>query len=313
MVKSKYIHAAGFLGTGVVSRTFLADLPALNGWLGPVFSPLNRATPRVVSALGAGHTVLSIEEMRGCEILFVCAQPEETATLLDAARRNCVLRDVDTVVLVENSSLAELPPDLPSMVTDLGCLSVFPNRRKRAYLVEGSLRFRRFCQKLLDVPISRLVVARREARVMVDAGIFLAEEFCLPLLEATQSAFVAAGIARDQAREMGAELLRESIENAHFAGRKRWTGILHTRDQRRLGEIVKGLHCENELLASLVMSFSRQSLAAMGKDTDWMAGLHVGCDGNCGRPAAAPARDEPTGSQDSSQTVETAKPRKRRA
>ena len=187
-------------------------------------------------------------------------QIEETATLLELARRHCVLHDVDTVVLVEHSSLAELPPDLPSMVTDLGCLSVFPTRRKKAYLVEGSLRFRRFCQNLLDVPISRLVVARREARVMVDAGIFLAEEFCLPLLEATQSAFMAAGIARDQAREMGAELLRESIENAHFAGRKRWTGILHTRDERRLGEIVRALHRENELLASLVMRACRKSV-----------------------------------------------------
>lgn len=302
MVKCKHNHAAGFLGTGVVSRTFLANLPALNGWLGPVFSPLNRATPRVVTALGAGHTVLSIEEMRGCETLFVCAQPEETATLLELARRHCVLHDVDTVVLVEHSSLAELPPDLPSMVTDLGCLSVFPTRRKKAYLVEGSLRFRRFCQNLLDVPISRLVVARREARVMVDAGIFLAEEFCLPLLEATQSAFMAAGIARDQAREMGAELLRESIENAHFAGRKRWTGILHTRDERRLGEIVRALHRENELLASLVMSFSRRSLAAMGKDTDWIAGLRTAFDHNGSKAAA---RDESDDSLEVSARVRT--------
>lgn len=281
MVKSKHIHAAGFLGTGTVSRTFLANLPGLAGILGPVYSPLNRATPRVVSALGAGYSTLSMEEMRGCETLFVCAQPEETTMLLDSALRHCVLHGVDTVVLVETSALAELPPELASMVKDLGCLSVFPNRREPAYLVEGSLRFRRFCQRLLDVPISRLVVARRDARAMVDAGIFLAEEFCLPLLEATQAAFVAAGIARDQAREMGAELLRESIENAQFAGRKRWTGILHTRDKRRLGEIVRALYCENELLANLVMSLSRRSLAAMGKDTAWMTDLCA--DGESGR------------------------------
>ncbi len=312
MVKSKHIHAAGFLGTGVVSRTFLANLPALAGWLGPVFSPLNRATPRVVSALGAGFTALSLEEMRGCETLFVCAPPEETATLLDSAQRHGVLQGVDTMVLVESSALAELPLNLPSMVTDFGCLSVFPNRRKRAYLVEGSLRFRRFCQNLLDVPISRLVVARREARVMVDAGIFLAEEFCLPLLEATQAAFVAAGIARDQAREMGAELLRESIENAHFAGRKRWTGILHTRDQRRLGEIVRALHCENELLANLVMGFSRQSLAAMGKDTDWISSLHGGCEQNGGGATLARVRKERVCSQEVSPAAGMAQPRKRR-
>lgn len=294
MVKSKYIYSAGFLGTGVVSRTFLANLPGLPEILGPVHSPLNRATPRVVSALGAGFSTLSMEEMRGCETLFVCAQHEETSVLLDSALRQGVLQGVDTVVLVETSALAELPSELSSLVTDLGCLSAFPNRRKPAYLVEGSLRFRRFCQRLLNVPISRLVVARRDARVMVDAGIFLAEEFCLPLLEATQAAFVAGGVARDQAREMGAELLRESIENAHFAGRKRWTGILHTRDKRRLGEIVRALHCENELLANLVMSFSRQSLEAMGMDTGWMAGLHAGCDGNGANGTAAQARAECT-------------------
>ena len=310
MVKCKHIHAAGFLGTGVVSRTFLANLPALAGLLGPVFSPLNRATPRVVSALGAGYTALAMDEMRGCENLFVCAPVEETVMLLDSARRHNVLEGVDTLVLVESSALAELPPDLPSLVRDLGCLSVFPNWRKRAYLVEGSLRFRRFCQSLLDVPLDRLVVARREARVMVDAGVFLAEEFCLPLLEATQAAFVAAGIARDQAREMGAELLRESIENAHFAGRKRWTGILHTRDKQRLGEIVKELHRENELLANLVMSFSHRSLAAMGKDTDWIAALRGAYEQNGGKPAAL-TRKERGCPQESKQTAVTAEPMKR--
>ncbi|MDZ7639389.1 MAG: hypothetical protein U5J83_14235 [Bryobacterales bacterium] len=260
----------------MVSRTFLAKLPALDGMLGPVYTPLNRTTPRVVTALGAGHVALSIEEMRGCETLFVCAKPDETLRLLETARSECVLHGVDTVVLVESSALAVLPRDLYGLVTDLGGLSMFPNRQTPAFLVEGSLRFRRFCQMLLDVPISRLVVSKREARAMVDAGIFLAKEFCLPLLEATQAAFVAAGISRDQAREMGAELLKESIENAHFAGRKRWTGILHTQDQHRLGEMVHALHGENELLANLILGFSRQCLAAMGKDSGWTDGLHPG-------------------------------------
>lgn len=291
MVKSKHVHAAGFLGTGIVSRTFLANLPALEHMLGPVCSLLNRTTPRIVSALGAGHTVLSMEEMRGCGALLVCARPDETATLLDAARRHGVLDGVHTVVLAEMSALAELPKGLLAPVRDVGCLSAFPVRRKPAFLVEGSLRFRRFCQDLLDVPISRLVVARRESRAMVDAGIFLAEEFCLPLLEATQAAFTAAGIARDQARELGAELLREAIDNASFAGRKRWTGILHTRDDRRLGEIVRALDCENQPLANLAMSFSRGSLAAMGKDTQWLSGLRTDGDENGATPAAAATRD----------------------
>ncbi|MCZ2155931.1 MAG: hypothetical protein LC114_18855 [Bryobacterales bacterium] len=283
-----------------MSQTFLANLPALEHMLGPVFSPLNRTTPRIVSALGAGFTALSMEEMKGCGALFVCAQPDETVSLLEAARHGGVLEGVHTLVLVESSALAELPDGLLAPVRDSGCLSAFPVRRNPAFLVEGSLRFRRFCQELLDVPISRLVVARRESRAMVNAGVFLAEEFCLPLLEATQAAFAAAGIARDQAREIGAELLREAVENASFAGRKRWTGILHTRDRHRLGEIVRALDDENRSLANLAISFSHRSLAAMGKDTHWLASLHPERENNDGESASS------DGSEDQPQPVEAA-------
>lgn len=276
MSKPKYIHSAGFLGTGAACRTFLANLPWLDAFLGPVFTPVRRATPRVVKALGAGFSAIGMEELRGCRYLLVCATPKDTRSLLDQALSEGVLDGVDILALVEHSSVVDPPAEVTARVSDFGSLSRFPNRQRPAYLVEGSLRFRRFCQQLLDVPLRRLIVAQRDTRAMVDAGVFLAEEFCLPLLEAIQMAFIAAGIAADQAREMGAELLREAVENAQFAGRKRWTGILHSQDERRLGEILQALHKENELLAGLVLTLSRQGLAVMGKDIDWIENMSNG-------------------------------------
>jgi hypothetical protein len=205
--------------------------------------------------------------------MLVCAPKEESESLLQSATEAGVLAGLDTLLLAEESTLAAVPTVAANSVSDMGRVTALPLRRHSTFLVEGSLRFRRFCQKLLDVPISRLVMAGRESRTMVDAGMFLAEEFCLPLLEATQAAFIAAGIHRDQARELGAELLRESIENARFAGRKRWTGILHTQDGRKLEQIVRALHRENELLANLILGFSRQGLAVMGKDANWIPHL----------------------------------------
>lgn len=274
MAKAKYVYEAGFLGTGAVSRTFLARLPALTEMLGPVFTPARRATPRVVTALGSGFTVDCIEELRGCRAVLVCAPKDETESLLRCAAEAGVLAGADTLMLAEESALAAVPEMAAKAVTDLGRVTALPLRRQSTFLVEGSLRFRRFCQKLLDVPLNRLVLAGPESRTMVEAGMFLAEEFCLPLLEATQAAFMTAGIQRDQARELGAELLRESIENARFAGRKRWTGILHTRDGRKLEQIVRALHLENELLANLILGFSRQGLAVMGKDANWIPHLN---------------------------------------
>lgn len=274
MAKAKYAYEAGFLGTGAVSRTFLARLPALTEVLGPVFTPARRATPRVVTALGSGFTVDRIEELRGCRAMLVCAPKEESEALLQTAEGAGVLDGVDMLLLAEESAVAAVPTMAAKAVSEVGRVTALPLRRHATFLVEGSLRFRRFCQRLLDVPLSRLVLAGKESRTMVDAGMFLAEEFCLPLLEATQAAFVAAGIHRDQARELGAELLRESIENARFAGRKRWTGILHTRDGQKLEQIVRALHRENELLANLILGFSRQGLAVMGKDANWIPQLN---------------------------------------
>lgn len=107
---------------------------------------------------------------------------------------------------------------------------------------------------------------------MVDSAVFMAEEFCLPLFEAIQQCIVIAGVPADHARELSAELMQESVGNALFAGRKRWTGILHREDSGRMGEIVRALQEENELLANLVLNYAQHGLASMGKRTDWLPG-----------------------------------------
>jgi hypothetical protein len=302
MAKPKYLYEAGFLGTGAVSRTFLAGLPFLAEILGPVYTPTRRATPRIVTALGCGFSTDCLGEVRGCRTLFVCAAPADSEMLLEWARDGGVLTGINTLVLVEEAAVASLPAGVEESVEEVGRISALPLRRHPAYLVEGSFRFRRFCQKLLDVPLNRLVLAGKESRTMVEAGMFLAEEFCLPLLEATQAAFVAAGIQREQARELGAELLRESIENASFAGRKRWTGILHTRDGRKLEQIIRALHQENELLANLILGFSRQGLAVMGKDADWIPQLPAASQDGHGRNGGSAGHDHGADSRTTAST-----------
>ena len=78
MPEKKHLHALGFLGTGVVARTFLARLDGLRDLLGPVYSPTKRATPRLVTAMGAGYPVAKMEDVAKCRALLVCAPLRET-------------------------------------------------------------------------------------------------------------------------------------------------------------------------------------------------------------------------------------------
>lgn len=270
MPAKKYLHPLGFLGTGVVGRSFLAGLPSLKELLGPVYSPTKRVTPRLVHSMGAGFSVATMKEVQKCQSLLVCAPPEETASLLREAREEGVLDRVDTLALVEHSAHCLLDPEIAGCVREAGFISKLPLRKEPTYLVEGSMRFRRFCQTLLQAPLRRLVLIPRESRAVMDAAVFMAEEFCLPLFEVVQSSIVLAGVAPDHARDLAAELLLESLRSAHFAGRKRWTGILHTEDEQKLSRIVEALRRENELLASLAVHYIHHGLAAMGKRTDWI-------------------------------------------
>jgi len=295
MAAKKHLHPLGFLGTGVVSRTFLSQLESLPGWLGPVYSPSKRATPRLVTALGAGFPVASLDELRLCHSLLVCARLEETEHLLELALKEHVLEGVDTLALVEQSSEFLPTAEMLKCVHEAGFLSKLPVRRESTYLVEGSFRFRHFCQVLTNAPLRRLVVTHREARAMMESAMFIAEEFCLPLFEAIQHCVMMAGVAQDRARELAAELLLESVGSAHFAGRKRWTGILHTEDSMKLRRILEALQQENELLANLVLNYARHGLASMGKSTDWLP--H--CNG------AEPAKPEPEESRPISRRTKT--------
>lgn len=253
-----------------MARTFLARMESLEGWLGPVYSPSKRATPRLVTALGAGFPVGSLEELQRCQHLLVCASPEETEHLLGRARAEGVLDRVDTLALVEAAADYLPPEEVVSGVRDVGFLTRLPVRKEDTYLVEGSLRFRRFSQMLTKAPLRRLVFARREARAMVESAIFMAEEFCQPLFEAVQHCVMLAGVSSDHARELASELLLQSVGSAHFAGRKRWTGILQSEDTERLSRILEALQQENELLANLVFNYAHHGLAVMGKNTDWL-------------------------------------------
>lgn len=266
----KYRHSLGFIGTGAVARTFLARLESLEGWLGPVYSPSKRATPRLVTALGAGFPVQTWEAMQHCRYLLVCAPPAETTVLLEEALAGDVLRKVEVMALIGPSADCEPGQVVRAAVGDTGCLTRLPVRTEATYLVEGSLRFRRFCQRLTRAPLRRLVQTRRESRAMVESAVFMAEEFCLPLFEAIQHCIMLAGVSADHARELSAELMQESVGNALFAGRKRWTGILHREDRGKLQEIIRALQQENELLANLVLNYAQHGLASMGKRTDWL-------------------------------------------
>ncbi len=270
MAAKKYEHPLGFLGTGAMARTFLSGLETLDGWLGPVYSPSRRATPRIVTALGSGFPVTKLEDMRRCQKILVCASPEDTAAMLEEALREEVLHKVDTLALVEASGSYLPAPGIASAVKEIGFLSKLPIRQHPTYLVEGSLRFRRFSQLLTGAPLRRLIFTRREARAMVDSAVFMAEEFCQPLFEAVQNCVMLAGVAPDHARQIAAELLAESVANANFAGRKRWTGILQTEDSGRFSRILEALQQENELLANLVYNYAQHGLAAMGRDTSWL-------------------------------------------
>lgn len=272
MSEKKYLHPLGFLGTGVVGQSFLAGLPSLVPLLGPVYSPSKRATPRLVRSLGAGFPVATIKEVRKCHSLLVCAPPQETVDLLDLARSEGVLERVDIVALVEDSTQCAVDPQVQECVSEVGYVSKLPLRRDPAYLVEGGMRFRRFCQSLLQVPIRRLVLIPRESRAVMDAAMFMAEEFCLPLFEAVQTTITSTGIAPDHARDLAAEILLESLNSAHFAGRKRWTGVLHNEDADKLGKILGALQTENKCMATFAESYIQHALAVMGKSTDWMPG-----------------------------------------
>lgn len=245
-------------------------MKALRELLGPVYSPTKRATPRLVTALGAGYPVRTIEEVSRCRQLLLCASPEDTKALLQQALDAGTLDQVDLLILADRSSEIVLPDDVARTVTESGCIIQLPIRREPTYLVEGSIRFRRFCQTLTKAPLRRLVLSRRESRGVMEAALFMAEEFCLPLFEAVQNAIAQSGVSHEYARQLTAELLAESVHNAHFAGRKRWTGILHTEDGVKLARILQSLQDENELLANLVLNYAQHGLAVMGKRTEWL-------------------------------------------
>ncbi len=263
----------GFVGTGAVTRTFLPTLEVLQAELGPVYSPAKRATPRLVTALGGGFPVATMEALAGCHHLLVCAPVEETAQLLEEALQVGALARVQTLALIENSAAYVPHADIAAKVREVGGLSKLPVRREPTYLIEGSLRFRNFCQQLTGAPLRRLVCTRRESRAMVEAAVFMASEFCQPLFEAIQNCMELSGLATDHARELTAELLEEAIVDSRHAGRKRWTGILQSEDGHRFSGILEALQQENELLANLVYNYAQHGLAAMGRSTQWLPSI----------------------------------------
>jgi hypothetical protein len=292
MSRSKKI---GLLATAAAGQSFLALLPRLNESLGPVFSPAKRATPRIVSALKAGTSTAELKDFECCETILLCTNLPNTLTLAETLLEAGLNLQSKLVVLCEEAARDREAATLLNTRTEVGKISSIAGLRQPFYLLEGGSRLQRLANELLHVPRERIMCLEPGGTQLSDGAQFLAEEFCLPLLEMATDIFEQAGAKRSQARKLTCELMAEAVEDAGFAGRRRWKGILGLEKQEEYTRVLEQLSTSDTRLADFAHRSSLEMLKAMQRNTDWLRGSQNGSERQNGKPKqiSGGSRDQP--------------------
>ena len=175
-------RSVGLACVGAISRSWVAQLPGLSGWLGPVRALTAAASTRVVQSLRAGAATDNWAVMAGCPVVLIYAETGSGALVRAMAESGSTWTGT-AMVLCSQTEDSRALDGLKQLGAHTGSLSVL---EEGPYLVEGDPGAARLIQGILGGHRSKLVKVRREAKLPLLAQLEASLEGALPSL--TQAA-----------------------------------------------------------------------------------------------------------------------------
>lgn len=216
----KKAPSVALVGAGSVSRSCLARIPKLREQLGPVKAPSFRVASRLANTLRSGFAVREYRDLDHSKIIFL-AVPER---ILDRTVGELAGSGLDwagrTIILCCRARDSRTLQRLGRLGAQVASLDTVGDLREERYVVEGDRDAVREVARLLGEARTRLIQIDAAHKDLYRAGIWMSSQGLLPLLDAAVVHLRRAGMARQQALPIVAELMHRCLRDYQRAGRK---------------------------------------------------------------------------------------------
>ncbi len=191
-------RSVGLACVGAVSQSWVAQLPGLSGWLGPVRALTAAASTRVVQSLRAGAATDNWTVMAGCPAVLIYAE-SGLGSLVRAMAESGSPWTGTALVLCSQTEDSHALDCLKQLGAHTGSLAII---EEGPYLVEGDSGVARLIQGIIGGHRSQLVKVRREAKLPLLAQLEASLAAALPPLTQAAAHLREAGLSAAAAQAL---------------------------------------------------------------------------------------------------------------
>lgn len=208
------------VGAGAVSRSFLAQLPAVAEHLGPVKSVSYRLASRIANAMRAGYPVADYPDLDRVQIVLISMPCRSLSRTVSELAEAAVSWRGKTVILCdanEDRGALALLAAKGAATASLMPLEGFDGKR---LLIEGDRVALAAARRLLGGGEIRFVEIRERSKAAYLAGIRFLTTLSAPMFSAANDCFRSAGLGSKLAAQIIENLGERTLRSYLSAGRK---------------------------------------------------------------------------------------------
>lgn len=209
----------GLVGTGGVTRSFLARMPAVLAALGPVKGPSFRVARRIANTWRAGYAVSDYASLEGCALIWIAVpEPALERAIRDLAAQTPM--DGTVVVLCDSGRDSRWPKALWSKGARVASLEAVPESRDRTFVGEGDPRAVSELRRVAAQNDRKLIEIKPVTKALYHSGVNFATHLLLPWMAGSVESLRAAGFSRAEATAIAHSLGVRTLAAYAKAGRK---------------------------------------------------------------------------------------------
>ncbi len=208
------------VGAGAVSRSFLAQLPAVAEHLGPVKSTSYRLASRIANAMRAGFPVAGFEELDRAQIVLISWPHWLLSRVLSELAAAPVGWCGKTVILCDAGEDCGVLAPLASQGAATASLIPLEGFDGKRLLIEGDRAALAAARRLLGRGDIRLVELHEHTKAAYLAGIRFLTTLSAPMFSAANDCFRFAGLGSKLAAQIVGNLGERTLRSYLKGGKK---------------------------------------------------------------------------------------------
>lgn len=255
----------GLVCAGGVSQSFLARMPALLRYLGPIKTSSFRVSRQAANSLRAGYAASHHSALEACRLILVLVPEAKLDRILRDMVARTPIRDApfskNMVVLCGCVRDSLTPNPLHGTGARVASLNLIPDSREDLFVAEGHPDTVRCLRKLFAESRRKIIALKPGTKPLFFAGIHASAPLLLPWLALGMASFRAAGFSRSEAAMVGEILGIRALRKYAKAGAKAWSSKTERCLRRALDNDIPVIRSRDPRLAELYEQGIRLALA----------------------------------------------------